>query len=97
MSKNEVSYLTGAEQAIPLERLRPFANHPFQVRHDLEMRELMDSIGESGIITPILVRPKETGCTRSSAGTAAGKPARSWACSRSRRRCCIWTMTKPLS
>lgn len=61
MSKNEVSYLAGAEQAIPLERLRPFANHPFQVRHDLEMRELMDSIGESGIITPILVRPKENG------------------------------------
>ena len=61
MSKNEVSYLAGAEQAIPLERLRPFANHPFQVWHDLEMRELMDSIGESGIITPILVRPKENG------------------------------------
>ena len=61
MSKNEVSYLAGAEQAIPLERLRPFANHPFQVRHDLEMRELMDSIGKSGIITPILVRPKENG------------------------------------
>lgn len=61
MSKNEVSYLAGAEQAIPLERLQPFANHPFQVRHDLEMRELMDSIGESGIITPILVRPKENG------------------------------------
>lgn len=39
MSKNEVSYLAGAEQAIPLERLRPFANHPFQFRHDLEMRE----------------------------------------------------------
>lgn len=61
MSKNEVSYLAGAEQAIPLERLRPFANHPFRVRHDLEMRELMDSIGESGSITPILVRPKENG------------------------------------
>ena len=61
MSKNEVSYLAGAEQAIPLARLRPFANHPFQVRHDWEMRELMDSIGESGIITPILVRPKENG------------------------------------
>ena len=61
MSKNEVSYLAGAEQAIPLERLRPFANHPFQVRHDLEMKELMDSIEESGIIHPILVRPKEGG------------------------------------
>lgn len=93
MSKNEVSYLTGAEQAIPLERLRPFANHPFQVRHDLEMRELMDSIGESGIITPILVRPKENGLYE----VISGHRRRSWACSRSRRRCCIWTMTKPLS
>lgn len=61
MSKSEVSYLVGAEKTIPLERLRPFANHPFRVRHDLEMRELMDSIGESGIIAPILVRPKENG------------------------------------
>ena len=72
MSKNEVSYLAGAEQAIPLERLRPFANHPFQVRHDLEMRELMDSIGESGIITPILVRPKENGLYEVISGTPLG-------------------------
>lgn len=61
MSKSEVPYLYGAEETIPIEQLHPFANHPFHVRHDLEMKELMDSIEESGIIHPILVRPKEGG------------------------------------
>ena len=61
MSKSEVPYLYGAEKTIPIEQLHPFANHPFHVRHDLEMKELMDSIEESGIIHPILVRPKEGG------------------------------------
>lgn len=61
MSESEVPYLYGAEETIPIEQLHPFANHPFHVRHDLEMKELMDSIEESGIIHPILVRPKEGG------------------------------------
>lgn len=61
MSKSVVPYLYGAEETIPIEQLHPFANHPFHVRHDLEMKELMDSIEESGIIHPILVRPKEGG------------------------------------
>ena len=61
MSKSAVPYLYGAEETIPIEQLHPFVNHPFHVRHDLEMKELMDSIEESGIIHPILVRPKEGG------------------------------------
>ena len=61
MSKSEVPYLYGAEETIPIAQLHPFANHPFHVRRDLEMKELMDSIEESGIIHPILVRPKEGG------------------------------------
>lgn len=61
MSINAVPYLYGAEETLPIEQLHPFANHPFHVRHDLEMKELMDSIEESGIIHPILVRPKEGG------------------------------------
>ena len=61
MSKSAVPYLYGAEETIPIEQLHPFANHPFHVRHDLEMKELMDSIEESGIIHLILVRPKEGG------------------------------------
>jgi len=50
MSKSAVPYLYGAEETIPIEQLHPFANHPFHVRHDLEMKELKDSIEESGII-----------------------------------------------
>lgn len=50
MSKSAVPYLYGTEETIPIEQLHPFANHPFHVRHDLEMKELMDSIEESGII-----------------------------------------------
>ena len=61
MSKSEVPYLYGAEETIPIAQLHPFANHPFHVRRDLEMKELMDSIEESGIIHPILVRPKGEG------------------------------------
>lgn len=53
MSKSAVPYLYGAEETIPIEQLHPFANHPFHVRHDLEMKELMDSIEESGIIHSI--------------------------------------------
>ena len=44
MSKSAVPYLYGAEKTIPIEQLHPFANHPFHVRHDLEMKELMDSM-----------------------------------------------------
>lgn len=44
MSKSAVPYLYGAEETIPIEQLHPFANHPFHVRHDLEMKELMDSM-----------------------------------------------------
>ncbi len=44
MSKSAVPYLYGAEETIPIEQLHPFANHSFHVRHDLEMKELMDSM-----------------------------------------------------
>jgi hypothetical protein len=39
-------------------KLHPFSNHPFHIRRDLEFSELVNSISESGIITPIIVRPK---------------------------------------
>ena len=49
MSKSAVPYLYGAEETIPIEQMHPFANHPFHVRHDLEMKELMDSIEGNGM------------------------------------------------
>ena len=36
--------------------LHTFANHPFHVRKDMEMNELVDSIRESGVIVPVIVR-----------------------------------------
>ena len=38
--------------------LHTFANHPFHVRKDMEMNELVDSIRESGVIVPLIVRTR---------------------------------------
>ena len=39
-------------------QLHTFANHPFHVRKDMEMNELVDSIRESGVIVPLIVRSR---------------------------------------
>ena len=41
--------------------LHTFANHPFHVRKDMEMNELVDSIRESGVIVPLIVRSRHEG------------------------------------
>lgn len=53
-----------AEQVVqlPLDRLRPFKNHPFKVSDEDElMQDTIDSIMAGGVINPILVRPAEDG------------------------------------
>ena len=45
--------------AIPVEKLRPFAGHPFKVRDDAEMNTLIESIQTQGILLPLIVRPIE--------------------------------------
>lgn len=40
-----------------LDMFTPMNNHPFQVRDDSDMRQLIESIKEYGVIVPILVRP----------------------------------------
>lgn len=42
-------------------QLHTFANHPFHVRKDMEMNELVDSIRESGVIVPLIVRSRPEG------------------------------------
>ena len=44
-----------------LKDLHPFAEHPFEVRDDEAMKEMVESIKESGVLTPITVRPDENG------------------------------------
>ena len=45
--------------AILVEKLRPFAGHPFKVRDDDEMNTLIESIQTQGILSPLIVRPIE--------------------------------------
>ena len=46
---------------IPLEKLKPFPNHPFQVRDDDSMRETVESIKTYGVLQPAIVRPTPDG------------------------------------
>ena len=46
---------------IPLTEIDDFPDHPFQVRMDEDMEQLVESIKERGIITPITLRQKEDG------------------------------------
>jgi ParB-like nuclease domain. len=46
---------------IPIEDIIDFPNHPFKVKEDDEMLELVDSVSRVGIISPAIVRPKENG------------------------------------
>jgi ParB family chromosome partitioning protein len=44
---------------LPVEKLRPFEGHPFKVKDDAEMEQLVYSILTQGLLTPISVRPIE--------------------------------------
>ena len=46
---------------IPLELIDDFPDHPFKVRDDEDMIQLVESVKERGIITPATVRQKEDG------------------------------------
>ena len=48
-------------EEIPLTELTPFKNHPFKVKNDAEMAELMKSIADAGVLSPAMARPKEGG------------------------------------
>ena len=48
-------------EEIPLTELTPFKDHPFKVKNDEEMVELMKSIADSGVLAPALARPKDGG------------------------------------
>lgn len=50
----EIKYLNVNE-------LKPFEEHPFKVRIDEEMDELVDSIRENGVVSPIIARPHKDG------------------------------------
>ena len=58
--------LLGADDAagiteLPVADIHPFSDHPFKVNNDKRMEELIQSIKENGVMTPILVRPVSEG------------------------------------
>ena len=54
MSKKDVQAMQ-----LPIQKLRPFENHPFQVKDDDEMDKLVWSVLTQGVLTPLVVRPLE--------------------------------------
>jgi len=44
---------------LPIDKLKPFEGHPFLVKDDAEMEQLIFSIATQGLLTPLAVRPIE--------------------------------------
>ena len=43
---------------IPIDQIDPFPDHPFKVRNDDDMLNLIESIKAQGVLTPCMVRKK---------------------------------------
>lgn len=63
LAGEEVSQGAEAEQVVQLKlsELHPFEGHPFQVRDDEEMQQMVDSLSEFGVLVPLIVRPDPYG------------------------------------
>lgn len=48
-------------QELPLDQLHPFPDHPFLVRDDEEMKRMVESVKEYGVLTPLIARPRPEG------------------------------------
>lgn len=51
----------GDVKEIPLSELHEFHNHPFQIRSDEELEEMIESVREHGVLVPGIVRKREQG------------------------------------
>lgn len=63
LAGEEVSQGAEAEQVVQLKlsELHPFEGHPFQVREDEEMQQMVESLSEFGVLVPLIVRPDPYG------------------------------------
>ena len=46
---------------IPLSKISDFPNHPFKVKMDESMSDLVESVKSYGVLSPVIVRPKDNG------------------------------------
>lgn len=62
--------MLGQDESTEIELLRidAFPGHPFQVRLDGDMEKLIESIGQSGVIVPVILRKKQDGRYETIAG-----------------------------
>lgn len=62
--------LDNAERVIEikLSNISDFPNHPFKVKEDEEMLDLIESVARSGVVMPVIVRPVEDGSYQMVAG-----------------------------
>ena len=51
----------GTIEMLPLDQLHPFPDHPFKLYSEDRMLEMTESVRQSGVLTPILVRPVKDG------------------------------------
>ena len=58
-SVEELLGVSNEESAMDIEvvKIQPFRNHPFKVIDDEKMEDLVESIRENGILSPVLIRP----------------------------------------
>lgn len=61
MMKMEMEKVPEMVEEIALDLITDFKAHPFKIRDDEEMKKMVESVKENGILNPILVRPKENG------------------------------------
>ena len=51
--------MKNTKKNISIDKLHPFENHPYKVQDNEEMVRLAESIKQNGVLSPIIVRPKE--------------------------------------
>ncbi len=63
LSVDELLGVPNSEGCVDIEisKIHPFKDHPFKVVDDDKMKELIGSISENGVLTPVIVRPVEGG------------------------------------
>lgn len=61
---------------IPLAEISDFLDHPFKVKADDAMLEMVESVKQYGVLVPVLVRPKTDGGYEMVAGLGERRPVK---------------------
>ena len=59
--QNEEQRNTEEIKPVPISELKPFTEQPFKVKLDEDMDELVESIKQCGVLTPVIARPHKDG------------------------------------